>query len=114
MTSKRRQPTQVGPAPLQLPKQRRLEGDDLFIYAKLSSTVEHAMQQLEAFGSQMKDKYRFSDAEILDPQGFIRPRPTGNQSQPAPTEPPDNESPTPGRRRGAKAGTSGLQPEAEQ
>lgn len=56
-----------------MPKRRlRLEGDQLFIWAKLSSAVEQAVNQLEGFGRQCLAERRL-DVSIygIDPEGYI-------------------------------------------
>ncbi len=65
-----------GPAralPTPLPKRRlRLEGDQLFIWAKLSSAVEQAVQNLEGFGRQCLAERRLDiNTYGIDPEGYI-------------------------------------------
>lgn len=60
---------------------RRLQGSDLWEYLQLQMKLaerEAALramgQRLEAFGQIMKERYGFSDEELLDPDGVIVPR----------------------------------------
>jgi hypothetical protein len=104
MTSKRRETARFGPTPLPT-KSRRLDGDDLFTYASLAAEVRHAIQTIEAFGLQMKQKYKFSDLETINEGGYIVKKPE-NQIQAEQSQHPGNENPTPRRRTSGKSGSS--------
>jgi hypothetical protein len=49
----------------------RLEGDDLFVWAKICSEMEFVNQKLQAFGVSMLQKYGVSPQTQIDPEGYL-------------------------------------------
>lgn len=89
------------PSSAPLPHSVRLRNGDLWEYLRLQSRLEErqillqsAAQMLERFGQIMKDKYGFSDASLLDPEGYVVSRQAWDartgRSQPQPGSLPDN------------------------
>lgn len=52
---------------------QRLEGDDLYTWARLMADVDHAQQQAQGFAQGMAQKYKIRQGMTINPAGFIVP-----------------------------------------